>query len=92
MSLPIKAVRGVDGIKTAQHKEHFPARKTQLLKEITEENYFPQPILGVEIPKGNGKNPPFGRSHHHRPSVATSRSTSDSTTIRTPIQRIQRWI
>ena len=50
-----KGSAGVDGIKTAQLKEHFPARKAQLLQQISEENYLSQPILGVEIPKGNGK-------------------------------------
>ena len=46
---------GVDGVKTTQLKEHFPKRKNQLLEEVIKGNYLPQPILGVEIPKGNGK-------------------------------------
>lgn len=46
---------GVDGVKTAQLKEHFPNRKNQLLDELRQGKYLPQPILGVEIPKGNGK-------------------------------------
>jgi len=50
-----KGSAGVDGVKTTQLKEVFPKRKNQLLQEITQGNYLPQPILGVEIPKGNGK-------------------------------------
>ena len=50
-----KGSAGVDGIKTAQLKEYFPKRKDQLLQEVRQGNYLPQAILGVEIPKGNGK-------------------------------------
>ncbi|WP_016989404.1 group II intron reverse transcriptase/maturase [Flavobacterium sp. ACAM 123] len=46
---------GVDGLKTHQLKESFPNRKPQLLDDIAKENYLTQPILGVEIPKSNGK-------------------------------------
>lgn len=50
-----KGSAGVDGIKTSQLKTLFPQRKAQLLEAIRQGNYLPQPILGVEIPKGNGK-------------------------------------
>ena len=50
-----KGSAGVDGIKTAQLKEYFPTRKTQLLRDIVNDNYLPEAILGVEIPKGIGK-------------------------------------
>lgn len=50
-----KGSAGVDGIKTAQLKMLFPQLKPQLLEAIRKGNYHPQPILGVEIPKGNGK-------------------------------------
>ncbi|WP_196850095.1 group II intron reverse transcriptase/maturase [Flavobacterium sp. CG_9.10] len=46
---------GVDGVKVSQLKERFPNRKPQLLDDIANGNYYSQPILGVEIPKGNGK-------------------------------------
>ena len=46
---------GVDGVKVSQLKERFPNRKPQLLEDIVKGNYCSQPILGVEIPKGNGK-------------------------------------
>ncbi|SHG47183.1 group II intron reverse transcriptase/maturase [Flavobacterium segetis] len=46
---------GVDGVKVSQLKERFPNRKLQLLDDIAKGYYYSQPILGVEIPKGNGK-------------------------------------
>lgn len=50
-----KGSAGVDGIKTTQLKTLFPQRKEQLLEAIRQGNYLPQAILGVEIPKSNGK-------------------------------------
>jgi group II intron reverse transcriptase/maturase len=50
-----KGSAGVDGIKTSQLQTVFPQRKEQLLEAIRQGNYLPQAILGVEIPKGNGK-------------------------------------
>lgn len=50
-----KGSAGVDGIKTSQLKALFSQRKDQLLEAIRQGNYQPQAILGVEIPKGNGK-------------------------------------
>jgi group II intron reverse transcriptase/maturase len=50
-----KGSAGVDGIKTSQLKTLFPQRKDQLLQAIRQGNYQPSAILGVEIPKGNGK-------------------------------------
>lgn len=50
-----KGSAGVDGIKTTQLKTVFPKRKDQLLETIRKGNYLPEPILGVAIPKENGK-------------------------------------
>ena len=50
-----KGSAGVDGIKTNQLKVLFPQRKVQLIEAIRQGNYQPQAILGVEIPKGEGK-------------------------------------
>ena len=50
-----KGSAGVDGIKTTQLQTLFHQRKPQLLEAIRQGNYQPQPILGVEIPKGEGK-------------------------------------
>lgn len=50
-----KGSAGVDGVKTVQLKTLFPIKKDQLLEEVKQGNYMPQAILGVEIPKANGK-------------------------------------
>jgi RNA-directed DNA polymerase len=50
-----KGSAGVDGIKTTQLKTLFPKMKDQLLEEVKQGIYLPRAILGVEIPKGNGK-------------------------------------
>jgi len=50
-----KGSAGVDGLKTNQLTEYFREHKSTLLEEIKENRYLPQAILGVEIPKGNGK-------------------------------------
>ena len=50
-----KGSAGFDGLKTSELTEYFREHKTTLLEEIKENRYSPQAILGVEIPKGNGK-------------------------------------
>jgi RNA-directed DNA polymerase len=50
-----KGSAGVDGLKTSQLMDYIQKHKTVLLEEIKENRYVPQAILGVEIPKGNGK-------------------------------------
>ena len=50
-----KGNAGVDGRKVSELTEYFREHKTALLKSLKEMNYQAQPILGVEIPKGNGK-------------------------------------
>jgi RNA-directed DNA polymerase len=50
-----KGSAGVDGIKTSQLKMLFPQLKAPLLEVVKQGIYLPQAILGVEIPKGNGK-------------------------------------
>lgn len=50
-----KGSAGVDGITTTQMMEHFGTHKVQLLAAVMGNNYLPQPILGVEIPKAPGK-------------------------------------
>jgi hypothetical protein len=53
MSLPFLFL--VHFSKNEQLKTLFPQRKDQLLEAIRQGNYQPSAILGVEIPKGNGK-------------------------------------
>ena len=50
-----KGSAGVDGIKTRQLKESFPFLRNLLLQDIKTDFYFPQPILGISIPKDNGR-------------------------------------
>ena len=50
-----KGSAGVDGISTKELRKVFSEKKNQLVTEIKQGNYQIQPILGIEIPKGNGK-------------------------------------
>jgi RNA-directed DNA polymerase len=50
-----KGSAGVDRMSVAELTEHIRQSKTTLYSSIREMEYLPQPILGVEIPKGNGK-------------------------------------
>ena len=48
-----KGSAGVDGLKTTQLADYFREHKPVLLEDIKNDRYLPQPILGVEIPKGH---------------------------------------
>ena len=50
-----KGSAGVDGIKVRNLTDYFRKEQAQLYSSIREMKYFAQPILGVDIPKGNGK-------------------------------------
>jgi group II intron reverse transcriptase/maturase len=50
-----KGSAGIDGRKTTELTDYFHEHKSAILQSIKEGNYKPQAILGVEIPKGNGK-------------------------------------
>lgn len=50
-----KGSAGVDGISTKELRKVFAEKKDQLVTEIKQGNYQVQPILGIEIPKENGK-------------------------------------
>ena len=50
-----KGSAGVDGMNVQELSDYFRKEKTPLYSSIKERCYLPQPILGVEIPKGNGK-------------------------------------
>ena len=50
-----KGSAGVDGIEVSELTDYFRKATTQLYTSIREMNYLAQPILGVAIPKGNGK-------------------------------------
>ncbi|MCO5267508.1 MAG: group II intron reverse transcriptase/maturase [Brumimicrobium sp.] len=50
-----KGSAGIDGMKISELSEVFRKEKDAIIRSIKDENYLSQPILGVEIPKGNGK-------------------------------------
>jgi len=50
-----KGSAGVDGMKTTQLTLFFQKHRTLIMQEIRDHKYLPQPIMGVEIPKGKGK-------------------------------------
>ena len=50
-----KGNAGVDGVSVREIRKVFTQKKTQIIEDIRQGNYQTQPILGIEIPKGNGK-------------------------------------
>jgi retron-type reverse transcriptase len=50
-----KGSAGIDGMKTNELADYFREHKSSMLQSIKEGKYHAQPILGVEIPKENGK-------------------------------------
>lgn len=50
-----KGSAGVDGMKTIELTEYFRENKSDILQQVRDGNYQVQAILGVEIPKTNGK-------------------------------------
>lgn len=50
-----KGSAGIDGRKTSELSDYFRENKSSILQSLKDERYLPQAILGVEIPKGNGK-------------------------------------
>ena len=50
-----KGSAGVDGISVREIRKIFTEKKLQLIEQIKIGSYQVQPILGIEIPKGDGK-------------------------------------
>jgi group II intron reverse transcriptase/maturase len=50
-----KGSAGVDGMKVEELYEHFRTNRETIRQSLREGTYMPPPILGVEIPKSNGK-------------------------------------
>ena len=50
-----KGSAGVDGISVREIRKIFTEKKLQFIEQIKTKKYQVQPILGIEIPKGNGK-------------------------------------
>ena len=50
-----KGSAGVDGVSIFEIRKIFKEKKVQLIEELKQGSYQTQPILGINIPKGNGK-------------------------------------
>lgn len=50
-----KGSAGVDGMETTGLREHFRENKLHLLQTVRQGKYRPRAILGVEVPKDDGK-------------------------------------
>ena len=50
-----KGSAGVDGMPVSKLSEHLQTSRDRIVTAIANGKYVPQPILGVEIPKSNGK-------------------------------------
>lgn len=51
---------GADGMRTGELKAHLDKNQAAILASIRSRRYKPSPILGVEIPKSNGKTRMLG--------------------------------
>ena len=51
-----KGSAGIDGMKTTELTEYLRENKLHILQRVKQGKYRPQAILGVEIPKPNGKS------------------------------------
>jgi len=51
---------GVDGMATSELRAYLQTSRETLIGSILDHSYLPQPILGVVIPKGNGKTRQLG--------------------------------
>ena len=50
-----KGSAGVDGMPVEELSAYLEINREQITTALSEGKYLPQPILGVEIPKSNGK-------------------------------------
>jgi RNA-directed DNA polymerase len=50
-----KGSAGVDGMGVSELKQHIEKDRAAIVLSIVNGSYLPQPILGVSIPKSNGK-------------------------------------
>jgi group II intron reverse transcriptase/maturase len=57
-----KGAAGVDGVQVTELQTHLQANGKHYIEQIENGNYQPSPILGVEIPKSNGKTRLLGIS------------------------------
>ena len=68
-----KGSAGVDGMSVKELYVHLTQNREQIESDIRAGKYLPQAILGVEIPKSNGKVRLLGRTNRNRPTASTGR-------------------
>ncbi len=73
---------GVDHMPVTKLSELLAIDKEELTATVRSGKYLPQPILGVEIPKGNGKYPVTGYSYGNRPFAPASGVTGNQHAVR----------
>ena len=67
---------GVDGVKTGELSLYMHENWERIQQEITEGRYFPEAVLGIEIPKSNGEKTSVGHSNGNR-SLNSAKHQSD---------------
>jgi|GEM_PF-6809589 len=85
-----KGSSGIDGMRTTALSDYTRTHRATILSVIHEHSYIPSPILGVSIPKGNGKTRLLGiptvidrwlqqvlSSYHKRQNLAELKKTLD---------------
>ncbi|MCW3808128.1 group II intron reverse transcriptase/maturase, partial [Plebeiibacterium marinum] len=55
-----KGAGGIDGMKVSELKTHLDLHRNELVEQVMNMQYLPQPIRGKDIPKGGGKTRPLG--------------------------------
>ncbi|WP_262710349.1 reverse transcriptase family protein [Mangrovivirga cuniculi] len=50
-----KGAAGIDGMRTDQLGDYLKQYRSRIILDVMNRKYLPQPIKGVEIPKGKGK-------------------------------------
>ena len=50
-----KGAAGIDGVSITELNNHLQTHSAQYIEQIVQGSYQVSPILGVEIPKSNGK-------------------------------------
>ncbi len=64
-----KGAAGIDGMTVRELPKHLEANREKIITEVLNHTYVPNAILGIEIPKGNGKTRLLGIPTLNRPLV-----------------------
>ena len=83
---------GVDGMPVEELKEYLSTHQSNLVRNILDDNYLPNAIRGVEIPKSNGKKRLLGIPTVVDRWPTTSGQSTANDEIRIRILRLQFWL